>query len=329
MAESRKVRIVCISDTHNNTPKLPKGDILIHAGDLTKQGTPVEIQRQMTWLERQEFQAKIVVAGNHDLALDEEFYAKHGARRHNQVENALEKAAELRGQIGRRLTYLCHEAACVRLQDGWTIKVFGSPYSRRRGQWAFGYGDDEGDGLWARLDEEKVDVVVSHGPAQGLCDADSHGQADGCAALLRALERARPRLVVCGHRHEGRGSVEIAWGSSGSHAVRRWRDPGRDGGRLSLVDLTQPGTERGAWADDGRLTTTGRAASGWEGPQASSGRSSTCVVNAAILAQSHGQAQRPHNRPMVVDVEVGGSGAEERGCATKTGAEKRRGECGA
>ena len=320
------MRIVCISDTHNSTPKLPKGDVLIHADDLTKQGTPVEIQRQIAWLQRQEFQAKIVVAGNHDLALDEDFYTKHGARRHNQVENALEKAAELREQIGRSLTYLCHEAACVRLQDGSTISVFGSPYSRRNGPWAFGYGDEDGDELWAKLDDEKVDILVSHGPAQGLCDADSHGRADGCAALLRALERVRPRLVVCGHRHEGRGSVEIAWGSSGSHAVGRWRDPGRDGGRLSLVHLARPGTERGrrreAWADGGRLTTTKRAAPGWEA------LSSTCFVNEAILAQSHAPAKRPHNRPMVVDMELG-SGAEQRGCARITGAEKRRGEGGA
>jgi Icc-related predicted phosphoesterase len=322
MPGARKVRIVCISDTHNSTPKLPKGDVLIHAGDLTKQGTPVEIQRQIAWLQRQEFQAKIVVAGNHDLALDEDFYTTHGARRHNQVENAVEKAAELREQIRRSLTYLCHEAARVRLQDGSTISVFGSPYSRRNGPWAFGYGDEDGDKLWAKLDDEKVDILVSHGPAQGLCDADSHGRADGCAALLRALERVRPRLVVCGHRHEGRGSVEIAWGSSGSHALGRRLDPGRDGGRLSLVDLARPGTEGGreAWADDGRLTTTKR--------EASSGLSSTCVVNAAILAQSHGQAKRPHNRPIVVDMALG-SGAEQRGCARITGAEKRRGEGGA
>ena len=32
--KTRKTRIVCISDTHNQTPKLPQGDVLIHAGDL-------------------------------------------------------------------------------------------------------------------------------------------------------------------------------------------------------------------------------------------------------------------------------------------------------
>lgn len=39
----RRTRIVCISDTHNCTVKLPKGDILIHAGDITNQGSYSEV----------------------------------------------------------------------------------------------------------------------------------------------------------------------------------------------------------------------------------------------------------------------------------------------
>lgn len=36
---------MCISDTHNQTMKLPKGDVLIHAGDLTNQGSFSEVCR--------------------------------------------------------------------------------------------------------------------------------------------------------------------------------------------------------------------------------------------------------------------------------------------
>lgn len=59
----RKTRIVCISDTHNNTPKLPAGDVLIHAGDLTNQGSYDELERTVAWLEKAPFEVKIVVAG--------------------------------------------------------------------------------------------------------------------------------------------------------------------------------------------------------------------------------------------------------------------------
>jgi hypothetical protein len=62
-AETRKTRIVCISDTHNQTPKLPRGDVLIHAGDLTNQGSYTELKKTMEWLEKQDFEAKIVIAG--------------------------------------------------------------------------------------------------------------------------------------------------------------------------------------------------------------------------------------------------------------------------
>ncbi len=41
----RRTRFVCISDTHNYTFKLPRGDVLIHAGDLTNQGTYSEVGR--------------------------------------------------------------------------------------------------------------------------------------------------------------------------------------------------------------------------------------------------------------------------------------------
>jgi predicted phosphodiesterase len=63
----RKTRIVCVSDTHNATPggafQLPKGDILIHAGDLTNQGSYSELQKTVSWLEEADFEAKIIVAG--------------------------------------------------------------------------------------------------------------------------------------------------------------------------------------------------------------------------------------------------------------------------
>jgi hypothetical protein len=65
MSMRRKTRIVCISDTHNQTPKLPAGDVLIHAGDLTNQGSYAELKRAVAWLERQDFEAKIVVAGTY------------------------------------------------------------------------------------------------------------------------------------------------------------------------------------------------------------------------------------------------------------------------
>ncbi len=66
----QKVRIVCISDTHNHSPgegfTLPKGDVLIHAGDLTNQGSYAEIKKAVDWIEKADFAVKVVVAGMFD-----------------------------------------------------------------------------------------------------------------------------------------------------------------------------------------------------------------------------------------------------------------------
>ena len=68
MTKVRRTRFVCVSDTHNGSPlngsfKLPKGDVLVHAGDMTNQGTYSELSKTIDWIERADFEVKIVVAG--------------------------------------------------------------------------------------------------------------------------------------------------------------------------------------------------------------------------------------------------------------------------
>jgi len=63
----RKTRFVCVSDTHNASPggafKLPKADVLIHAGGLTSQGNFSELQKTVKWMEEADFEVKIAIAG--------------------------------------------------------------------------------------------------------------------------------------------------------------------------------------------------------------------------------------------------------------------------
>ncbi|KAJ4291822.1 hypothetical protein N0V90_009718 [Kalmusia sp. IMI 367209] len=80
ISQAQPTRVVCISDTHNERPSIPDGDILIHAGDLTQNGTFAELQAQLDWLRKLPHKHKIVVAGNHDLLLDEGFVTRVSAR---------------------------------------------------------------------------------------------------------------------------------------------------------------------------------------------------------------------------------------------------------
>ncbi|ETN45467.1 uncharacterized protein HMPREF1541_09299 [Cyphellophora europaea CBS 101466] len=64
----RKLRLLLILDTYGQTPKLPPGDVLIHAGDITVQDTHKELPKSIDGLEKANFAVKIVVAGSHEKA---------------------------------------------------------------------------------------------------------------------------------------------------------------------------------------------------------------------------------------------------------------------
>lgn len=69
-ASENAVRLVIISDTHahHRQLQLPKGDILIHAGDFTNYGKLTDIHEFNTWLGEQKnhFEKIYVVTGNHE-----------------------------------------------------------------------------------------------------------------------------------------------------------------------------------------------------------------------------------------------------------------------
>jgi predicted MPP superfamily phosphohydrolase len=87
---NHSTRIVCISDTHSTENFiLPDGDILIHAGDLTRIGSSNELELVLNWLKTlTKFRLKIIIAGNHDVILDKIYYEKNWQRFHENKENS-------------------------------------------------------------------------------------------------------------------------------------------------------------------------------------------------------------------------------------------------
>ena len=59
------IRVVCVSDTHNQTSNIniPDGDILIHAGDFSEAGHISEVKAFNKWLGTLPHKHKIVIAG--------------------------------------------------------------------------------------------------------------------------------------------------------------------------------------------------------------------------------------------------------------------------
>lgn len=282
----RKTRFVCVSDTHSASPtdgafKLPAGDVLIHAGDLTNQGSYSELKKTVQWIEDADFQCKIVIAGNHDITLDEGFNSEHGHQFHSQN---LQDPAEYNALLTNApsITYLNHSSASIKLREGprTTFKVFGSPHIPVRGLWAFGYEQDEAAALWQEIPTD-TDILVTHTPPKGHCDKSPKWGDAGCEDLRKVLWRVRPGLAVCGHVHEARGAERIQWSGSPTEELgcEAWTDPGIGNKKQSLLDLT---------ARSGTALKVG---------------GETCVVNAAIMARSWPGPKR-YNKPIVVDLEL-------------------------
>lgn len=190
------VSVVCISDTHNHQPSnIPPGDILIHAGDLTQGGTLQEIQASIDWLNSLLHPTKIVIGGNHDLRLDGNWTSFTAKTQPYPGEPALDWG---------NIIFLQSESTMVICKWGRHLKVYGSPYTPRHGNWAFQYPRQAGRNVWQGKVPEDIDILITHGPPKGHLDADNFG----CQYLLDELWRIQPLLHVFGHIHAGHG---IEW----------------------------------------------------------------------------------------------------------------------
>ena len=189
--------IVCISDTHNSQPKsLPEGDVLIHAGDLTQSGSFEELQATIDWLRSQPHTHKIVVAGNHDILLDDSLdnpvlYA-HDPRKREDLEW---------GDV----VYLQDSSVTVACLNGRELQIYGSPRSAKHGNWAFQY--PRSHDIWRGTVPSCTDILVTHGPPRAHLDLLNLG----CIHLLEEVWRVGPSLHVYGHVHEGYGQEWLCY----------------------------------------------------------------------------------------------------------------------
>ncbi|KAJ9608423.1 hypothetical protein H2200_007411 [Cladophialophora chaetospira] len=243
---TRRVRIVCISDTHNQTPRLPSGDILIHAGDLTNQGTFSELQKTVEWIKQSKFQVKVIICGNHDITCDVEFYQQYGGYFHNKKREDSQRCLGLFNS-DPSIFFLNHDTKQISIKHGdglvSTLKIWGSPHSPAHGFWAFGYSPESASRLWDQIPLES-DIVITHTPARFHRDECGKRGMAGCEVLRQTLWRVRPRLFVCGHIHEAYGVEVVEWDLNSSNVrfkekgVREFNDPEPGSKKQFTVDLS-------------------------------------------------------------------------------------------
>ena len=182
--------------------------------------------------------------GNHEITLDEQFYEEKGSRWRWPAWQSPRGCLKLLRESST-ITYLENESKTVYLErpsgPQTCFKVFGSPSTPGPGNWAFECQEMDAERLWSAIPED-ADIVVSHTPPKGHCDAATKDNRSGCAALLKRLAVVRPSLHICGHIHEARGIERVLWSPSRSDSlvenVEYWQDPGSGNKKLSLLDLT-------------------------------------------------------------------------------------------
>ncbi|KAG7095992.1 hypothetical protein E1B28_006675 [Marasmius oreades] len=226
-------RFVCISDTHSNIYTFPKGDVLLHAGDLSSWGEVEQLKQTVDWIASLEgFQVKILIGGNHDLCLDEDW-----CKGYSPEEREYEEARKLitNGEVmAKGIRYLEHGRLEFTTEEGRKWIIYGSPAAPRYALGAFQYKNSkEAEDIYKCIPDD-TEILLTHTPPHQILDKTRKGIRAGCKVLRDVLDSGRLdrlRLHVFGHIHEAHGAMLTGNGRAEVNAalVR--------GGEAIIVDL--------------------------------------------------------------------------------------------
>lgn len=192
------MRLIAISDTHGKhheveLPPYQEGDILIHAGDITRKGEIATVANFGKWLKSLPYEHKLVIAGNHDFSFQDE--------RRIHVEGILKSAGA---------TYLFDESVTIH-----GVKFYGSPWQPWFYDWAFNLQRGSEIARKWRMIPDDTDVLITHGPPsdnnggliQEVISGLVHENETGCADLLERIRELRNlQYHIFGHIHECHGT---------------------------------------------------------------------------------------------------------------------------
>lgn len=241
------IRIVCISDTHTlELDRVEPVDLLIHAGDLTNNGTPHEIQEAVNWLKSLPHAQKVVIAGNHDTWFDENtrpFLSDARNERMQEDEKSEDHSVHQTAGGGEGgvidwgdIHYLQNTDISLTFPPPAndsnnnnynnfkprTLKIHGAPQIPQldpspRSVHAFQYpsphnfSSNPTPSIPATVPFSDIppdtDILVTHSPPHHHCD--NFPYALGCRHLLHAVWNVKPLLHVFGHVHAGRGVEKV------------------------------------------------------------------------------------------------------------------------
>ncbi|MCC5785993.1 MAG: metallophosphoesterase family protein [Phycisphaerales bacterium] len=149
----------------------------------------------------------------------------------NEREDALREACE--GWLGA--TVLHTERTNV---AGFPVYGIGCGIPPIDRDWSFDMSEDEAREKTDSLHERELTggMFVTHSPPYGLCD-EVEGKHCGSKALLEAIRKATPDVVVCGHIHQ-------SWGAEANEGPTRVYNAGPEGRIVEVgPDIGGPAAE--------------------------------------------------------------------------------------
>jgi len=208
---NEKMRIVALSDQHGYLPEIPPCDLLIIAGDVCPDrfGPSLAMhdpdqqkswfnRKVRPWLAKAPATHKILTWGNHDWC------GQACGFRHDSPAEASTKELQI----------LVDEATSVPASagGGGSVSVWATPWSNQFMNWAFMKSAPELEAIYAEI-PKGIDILISHQPPYGYGDrcfdvTSRKIEHLGSHELAAAIDRLRPKLVICGHIHDGFGRFE-------------------------------------------------------------------------------------------------------------------------
>ena len=187
------------SDLHGCKPLLQGGDLLVICGDLTATDTEIEYVYCLMWLANQKYRKKIVIAGNHD----------------NGIRKYFDKF-DKDGQI----TYL-QDSGC----EFEGLSIYGSPWTKtflgiNPRCTAFTVDTEEELASKFSLIPNDTDILITHGPPNGIFDQTCRGDLVGSESLMKKVCEIKPLLHAFGHIHEEGGKqCWTPWTEKGTRSI--------------------------------------------------------------------------------------------------------------
>lgn len=200
-------KCVVISDTHNYHREigfLPAADFIFHCGDFSTGGTLREFLDFITWFSGlTQFKHKVLIAGNHDMILDNgaSWKDKASKRKHSP------ELKKMCIDICRRLNvHYLDNSSCHTMG----LCIYGSPNSPKFGEWGFPMNTIEDERKVYQKIPKHVDILLTHCPPYGILDVGGRNYEHlGAKGLTETVMLKKPKVHCFGHIHEGFGEKKF------------------------------------------------------------------------------------------------------------------------